>query len=1462
MKRYTLLGLIVSLGLGISLLLFYRLGISQSELSAPLLPGQTATVLPDGRWLLLGGENSRNGVPVATATIYDTRSSSREYKIEIGNLNHARAWHTATMLPDGSVFILGGFGVDSKIVSEAEIFDVERETFHLISSQNLTARAEHTATLLTDGRLLIAGGLGANGRPRDDAELWNFEGDTVESLSSRLSDSRYNHSATLLSDGRVLLSDGLDRNGNGLANGELFDPSSGLFTTVSASQIETLKAQGQSLEMAASLPSDGSVDVPLESLIAVRFTRPMRVETINHDTVILSGPSGIETIKVVPAEAGMLAFITPQASLLPGSTYAVTLNGPVAKDGFFLPFSSFSFSTESDDSPPPPSPPPPDGDTNPGYDYLGDDGWVWKGELRDGKPHSPWQDLPPLQAQAGVTALSGQVLDLKGEPLTNVTLQMGYGSKNIKVKTNDTGRFLIEYAEPGWSELMIDGRQGHNPKSQLDDPKWGYGIFEYGLDITEGRTTVLPFTIWLPKIDVTSTATIPSPTTSEIVVTTPKISGLEVHIPADTVIYDYEWKVTNQLNITRIPQDRTPFPLPKGVVTPALFTIQPGGGYVRGSKGVSLVYPNYTNIPLLPGTRLEFWHYDPGYQGWYVYGLGTVTEEGRQVVPDPGISIREFTGAMIGSNPEGPPEGPRPGNDTSDGDPVDLGTGLFVLNKTDLFLPDVTPLSLTRTYRQNDTVSRSFGIGATHQYDMYLYSTNDYVELDLILPDGGRVHYVRISPCNGSCTTDFTGAVYEHTETPSKFYKSTIRWGGTAWVLTLKDQSVYVFPESCPFCPAGGLIAVRDRFGNQVTIDRSGGSPNPLLGKITKITSPNGRWIQFTYDTANRITQATDNIGRAVNYTYDGTGRLTRVTDLNGGVTEYTYDGFQRMVTLKDARQIIFLTNEYDSTGKVIKQTLADGSIYNFAYTLDANNKIIRTDVTDPRGNVRRVTFNSAGYTLTDTHALGKSEEQTITFERQGGTNQRLSTIDALNRKTAFSHDSIGNVVAVTRLADTPDAVTTTYTYEPKYNNVTTITDPLNHTMTFGFDLLGPIPDTVMNPLGERTEIRFNNQGQITSIIDPLNNTTQHVYDAFGDFVSLIDPLGNTTNRFIDPVGRLGGITNPLGNVTEYDYDSLNRLTKVTDPLDGLTQFGYDPNGNLLTVTDAKNQNTSYVYNNMDRLETRTDPLLHAESYVYDNNGNLSQFTDRKSQVTNYTYDALNRRTGVTYADGSTTTYTYDKGNRLVEINDSISAIITRTYDGLDRLTSETTPQGSISYTYDNAGRRITMTVSGQQTVNYTYDDANRLTQITQGSSVVTLGYDAAGRRISLTLPNGILVQYVYDAASRVIAIWYSRGTTVLGDIIYEYDRAGNRTRVGGSWGRTGIPEAVSSTNYNVANQQVAFGDKTLAYDNNGNLESILDANGTTLYNWNARNQLTGIGGPGDTPAFSMMVWVEERRRL
>jgi hypothetical protein len=106
---------------------------------------------------------------------------------------------------------------------------------------------------------------------------------------------------------------------------------------------------------------------------------------------------------------------------------------------------------------------------------------------------------------------------------------------------------------------------------------------------------------------------------------------------------------------------------------------------------------------------VEFWHYDPEEKGWFVYGTGSVTPDGRQVVPASGIAIYDFTGAMINGHATPPSTGPKP--QTPDGgDPVDLGTGLFVYEKTDIFIPDIIPLALKRTYRPNDSQSRPFGL--------------------------------------------------------------------------------------------------------------------------------------------------------------------------------------------------------------------------------------------------------------------------------------------------------------------------------------------------------------------------------------------------------------------------------------------------------------------------------------------------------------------------------------------------------------------------------------------------------------------------------------------------------------------------------------------------------------------------------------------------------------------------------
>src|SRR5581483_4402668 len=421
-----------------------------------------------------------------------------------------------------------------------------------------------------------------------------------------------------------------------------------------------------------------------------------------------------------------------------------------------------------------------------------------------------------------------------------------------------------------------------------------YGLYEAQVDITQGQTTVLPFTIWLPRVDKSKAVKIPSPTTQEVVVTTRDIPGLELHIPPGVTIQDYDGNPVTEVSITAIPIDRTPYPLPRNVPVPIYFTVQPGSAKLLNNAKARIIYPNYHNE--VPGARFDFWRYEPDGAGWEIYGQGSVSADGKQVVPDQGVGLYEFTGAMVAGPGFAPPEGPPPcdGNQEccqngSDGNPIDLFTGLKVETATDLTLADVIPLTFTRTYRPRDTRVRTFGIGASHSYEWFLVGTTfPYTYIDLILPDGAKVHFDRISPGTG-----YTDAIYEHTTTATRFYKARISWNGGGWNLKLKDGTLYVFPDGSAASRPGqaALLRIVDRNGNTVRITRDSS------GNITQITSPNGRWLQFTNDTSNRITQIKDNANRTVSYTYDASGRLWKVTDAGGGVTEYTYDTSHRVLT-------------------------------------------------------------------------------------------------------------------------------------------------------------------------------------------------------------------------------------------------------------------------------------------------------------------------------------------------------------------------------------------------------------------------------------------------------------------------------------------------------------------------------------------------------------------------------------
>ncbi len=88
------------------------------------------------------------------------------------SLAEGRSHHTATLLPDGRVVVLGGETAGREPLASAEVFDPSTETWSGLPPLP-EPRANHTTTLLGDGTLLVVGGARSNqnGSPSPDGAL-------------------------------------------------------------------------------------------------------------------------------------------------------------------------------------------------------------------------------------------------------------------------------------------------------------------------------------------------------------------------------------------------------------------------------------------------------------------------------------------------------------------------------------------------------------------------------------------------------------------------------------------------------------------------------------------------------------------------------------------------------------------------------------------------------------------------------------------------------------------------------------------------------------------------------------------------------------------------------------------------------------------------------------------------------------------------------------------------------------------------------------------------------------------------------------------------------------------------------------------------------------------------------------------------------------------------------------------
>ena len=213
----------------------------------------TVSVLPNVKVLVTGGgtyTQDSSLQPLDTCELYDPLTEKWSMT---SSMHTARVYHTATILPNGKVLVVGN--EDDYVTPE--LYDPITGDWTRTAEIGIV-RVMHTATLLKNGQILVAGGQVAAYDYSDSliTQLYDPSANTWANTGS-LHYIRYTSTAFLLPNGKVLIAFGQT---DGEQSSELYDPITGNWTNASDFVEEVLYHAASMLKNGNVLVSGGMSD--------------------------------------------------------------------------------------------------------------------------------------------------------------------------------------------------------------------------------------------------------------------------------------------------------------------------------------------------------------------------------------------------------------------------------------------------------------------------------------------------------------------------------------------------------------------------------------------------------------------------------------------------------------------------------------------------------------------------------------------------------------------------------------------------------------------------------------------------------------------------------------------------------------------------------------------------------------------------------------------------------------------------------------------------------------------------------------------------------------------------------------------------------------------------------------------------------------------------------------------------